>query len=1092
MALFSKKSKPVAVEPARAGAGDDRIHAIGADMLQRARAHKAGVLSSRFYSDKLMTWSMRDHDFKVQLFRFVDAFPMLKTPEMVHDHLADYMTQPGVTPPPGLDLGLKASGMAKGLAAKAISSQITAMASKFIAGTDAGSALPGLKKLWDDGIAFSVDLLGEACVSDAEADMYRDKYLDLVRNLPREVASWKRNDRLESDHLGPIPRTNVSIKISSLSAKADPIDTDGAIRDIMTRVVPILEAAREEAVFINFDMEQFALKDLTLELFMRCCEQVDFHAGIAMQAYLKSGVEDARRIADWARAKNRTVTVRLVKGAYWDFETIHAEQMGWPCPVWNEKWQTDACFEDMVDVFLDATPGGTGGSPASGSSSATSSLSTTGGIKLALGSHNVRSIAHTLAGLEKRALPSDAVELQMLHGMADQLKHAAGDMGLRVREYVPVGEMIPGMAYLVRRLLENTSNESWLKAGFLENAEPAKLLADPTRDNGSARTPRKHDLADLAAERHELSHAPDGVGDEKPFINEPFRDFSRRGVREAFAAAIARAEVPRVPSDTTPEQAIDMVGRAHDLFETYRDSDPRARANALVHAAALMRQRRDELSGVMIKEAGKTWREADADICEAIDFCEYYAREAVHLFDPKRLGRFIGELDEVWHQPRGVAVVISPWNFPSAIACGMTTAALVCGNPTILKPSAQTAGIAKILCEILWTSLEKHGLPRDALQFCPAPGRTTGATLVRDPRVAILAFTGSKAVGLDLIEAAGKTPQSPPSPHSDGQGPGEGSVSSDSNPQASKPQTSRPPAYPESAYPQLNVKHVICEMGGKNAIIVDTSADLDEAVLGIRYSAFGYQGQKCSACSRIIVVDPAGPDGPAMRLFTDRFVESTRSYVMSDPLQPGSDLGPIIDQRAADGIRRYIDIARQEGNTLLLGDDDFPPVSAPSPHSHGERPGEGSVSSDSDPKTQDSRLKSEVIPTNYIAPHIFTNVKPTDTIAQEEIFGPVVAIMHASTFDEALQIANGVPYKLTGAVFTRKPAHIDKAKARFRVGNLYINRGSTGALVGRQPFGGFAMSGVGTKAGGSEYLHHFVEPRACCENTMRRGFAPEL
>jgi RHH-type proline utilization regulon transcriptional repressor/proline dehydrogenase/delta 1-pyrroline-5-carboxylate dehydrogenase len=997
MALFSKKTKPVQVDAQADARTGDRIRAIGEDMLARAKSHKAGILSSRFYSDKLMNWSMRDHDFKVQLFRFVDTFPMLKTPDAVHDHLVDYMSQPGVNPPPGLDLGLKASGIAKGLAARTISGQITSMASKFIAGVDAAGALPGLKKLWDDKIAFSVDLLGEACVSDREADAYRDKYLDLVNNLPEEVSSWKRHEHLESDHLGPIPRTNVSIKISSLSARCDPIDTEGAIADLMTRIIPILEAARDRAVFINFDMEQFALKDLTLELFMRCCEKVAFHAGLAVQAYLKSGVDDAKRIADWARSAGRTVSVRLVKGAYWDYETIHAEEMGWPCPVWNEKWQTDKCFEDMADVFLDATPGGAGILPASAERKLRAPASASqGGIKLAIGSHNVRSIAHALAGLELRSLPSNAIELQMLHGMADQLKHAATDMGLRVREYVPVGEMIPGMAYLVRRLLENTSNESWLKAGFLEGADPATLLADPSGTalravggtalravsngqptNTEPRISTKRDLYELAPERHQLSRAPHGVANDKPFINEPFRDFSRKPVREAFAAAIANAQVPHVANDKTPEDALKMVARAEQLFDTYRDSDPRARANALIHAASLMRDRRDELAGVMIKEAGKTWREADADVCEAIDFCEYYAREAVQLFDRRRLGRFIGELDEVWHQPRGVAVVIAPWNFPSAIATGMTTAALVCANTTILKPAEQTPGIAKIICDILWQSLDKHALPRDALQFCPAPGETTGATLVRDPRIAIIAFTGSKSVGLDIIQAAGHTPQSAPHggagilPANGGAGDGgvgnggvgvspaqSGAAAPPSSPlptgevsvesstltegvrdrtgaaqtsapprphvsasdlQASKPQAFKPP-YPPSAYPQPHVKKVICEMGGKNAIIVDTSADLDEAVLGIRLSAFGFQGQKCSACSRIIVVDPAGPQGPAINLFTERFVESTRSYIVKNPLHPGADMGPVIDEEAAAKIRHYIKIAQDEGATMLLGD----------------------------------------------------------------------------------------------------------------------------------------------------------------------------
>ncbi len=1039
MGLFSRKSSS-SVQPAGVGSGavvvnggganghgagpgagagasasrEARTQALGRDLLERARGHRTGVFSSKFYSDALMAWSMKDPAFKVQLFRFVDAFPMLRTPEDVYDHLVDYLSQPGVTVPGVIDTAIKAGKLAKGLAAGQIGKQITGMASKFIAGTDAASALPSLAALWKDGIAFSVDLLGEACVSEAEAQQYQKKYLDLVETLPGAVSAWGGTPRLESDHLGPIPRTNVSIKISSLSARVDPIDTEGSIRALMERIVPILEVAAKKGVLVNFDMEQFALKDLTLELFMRCAEKVNFTAGLAMQAYLKSGPEDAKRIADWARRTGRVVTVRLVKGAYWDYEVIHAEQMGWACPVWTTKRQTDACFETMTDILLDACPKGAG----------------VGGVKLALGSHNVRSIAHALSGLESRGLPPAAIELQMLHGMADQLKYAAAELGLRVREYVPVGEMIPGMAYLVRRLLENTSNESWLKAGFLDNADPAVLLASPHVGGES-----KPDLTTIAPERHALSDAPGGVGDGRAFFNEPMRNFALAAVREAFAAAVARASVPAVPSDRTPAQGIAMIDAAHRAFPAWRDTDPAVRADVLVRGAELMRRRRDELAGVMIKEAGKTWREADADVCEAIDFCAYYARNAMRLFSRQRLGKFIGELDETWYQPRGVAVVISPWNFPLAICTGMTAAALVTGNTVIVKPAEQTPGIAKVMFDALAQALGEAGVPpalaQGVLHLCPAPGETTGAALVRDPRVALIAFTGSRDVGLDIMNAA-----APASPFA---GPRQGAA---------------------AARPFLT--HVVCEMGGKNAVILDTSADLDEAVLAVRHSAFGFQGQKCSACSRLIVVDPQGPQGPAVARVVERLVEATKALIVGDPTRPGTDVGPVIDAEAARKITGFIERAKASGLQFAAL---APPMSDPFVAANAER---------------------------FVGPHIFLNVPETHELAREEVFGPVLAVMHAPTFEEALRIATGVAYRLTGGVYSRKPSHIEQAKREFRVGNLYINRGITGALVARQPFGGFGMSGGGTKAGGADYLLHFVEPRACCENTLRRGFAPEL
>ena len=968
------------------------IQSIGSQFLALARDKKASVFSSQFWSDSLMEWSMKDPNFKVQMFRFVDAFPMLRTPEQIHEHLVDYLTQPGVTVPPAIAMGIKAGGLAKGLFSSTMTRQITGMASKFIAGTDAASALPVLKKLWQQQrTAFSVDILGEACVSEPEAKIYQRKYLDLVENLPAAVANWPRNETLETDHLGPIPRVNVSIKISSLHPMVDPINTEGCIASLLDRLAPILVAAKKGNVFVNFDMEQASLKDLTLELFMAACERFDFEAGLAMQAYLRSGADDARRIIEWARSRGREVTVRLVKGAYWDYETIHAEQMGWPVKVWSRKSDTDACFEKMAAAFIDHTPRRKG----------------EGGVKLALGSHNARSIAFCLATLKRAGLPNSALELQMLHGMGDQLKYAAVESGLRLREYVPVGEMLPGMAYLVRRLLENTSNESWLKAGFADNAAVEALLANPTQKSQGP-DPGVAALHNLP-ERHLLTPAVPGVGDNRPFFSEPLRDFSKRGAREAFARAIGTTAVPAVKADRTEADAERALAAAHAALPRWRALPVRERSAVLVKAAAIMRSRRDELSAVIVKEAGKTWKEADGDVCEAIDFCEYYARMAVPLFEPQRLGRFVGELDEVVYQPRGVAVVIAPWNFPLAILCGMTVAALVTGNPTLIKPAGPTLGIAKLFFDIVLAA----GCPADVLHFMAGSGRTVGAKIVRDPRVALIAFTGSMEVGLDIIAAAGQVP------------PG-----------------------------QLHVKKVVCEMGGKNAIVVDASADLDEAVLGVRYSAFGYQGQKCSACSRAIVLETN------YDLFVERLVEATKALKIGDPTDPSVDVGPVIDAGAYKSISEYVEIGKREARLALAMD--LPPAHQLMPGRH------------------------------YVPPHVFADVPPEARIAREEIFGPVLSVIKARSFDEALAIANSSGYKLTGAVYSRKPSNLDKARAEFRVGNLYLNRGSTGALVGRQPFGGFGLSGVGTKAGGPDYLLHFVEPRSICENTLRRGFAPQI
>ena len=985
-----------------------RTFEIGRQLLAEARHHHAGPLSSRFWSDQLIGWAMKDPAFKVQFFRFIDVFPMLRTPEQVHQALVDYLEQEGITLPAGMELGLKAGGLAKGLLAKTIGGRITAMANNFIAGTDAASALPSLRELWDQGIAFSVDLLGEACVSDEEALAYQRRYLDLLETLPGAVAGWPANPNLESDHLGPIPRTSVSIKISALAARTDAIDFEGSLSVLTEALRPILTAAMRGGVMVTFDMEQASLKDLTISLFQRCCEAVEFPAGLALQAYLRSGMDDAQRVIGWAARSGRQVTVRLIKGAYWDYEVIHAQQMGWPIPVWTDKRATDACFERMAERFVASIPRRIG----------------QGGVKLALGSHNIRSIAATLALLEEHELPESAVEIQMLYGMADQLRAAlvlrkgvrtvfhsereknSSDPfspGLRVREYVPVGEMIPGMAYLVRRLLENTSNQSWLRAGFSEDAPDDVLLASP-----HAPSPRET-LVAAAPARQALSPVIEGLGAGQPMRNEPVRDFSQAHHREQFARAVASVRLPEVEGPADAPQCLEAVAEAAAAFPAWRDRDAIERSRILLRAAALMRDRRDSLAALMIREAGKTWREADADVCEAIDFCEYYARWSVGLARPQRVGGFVGEWNQQWYQPRGVAAIISPWNFPMAICTGMTAAALVVGNTAVVKPSTQTRAIARAMCEILWLA----GIPSGVLHFLPGSGSVVGDLLVGDPRVAVIAFTGSKEVGLRIIGLAADTPEGQPW-----------------------------------------VKRVVCEMGGKNAIIVDDSADLDEAVLGVRQSAFGYSGQKCSACSRAIVLDGVHD------LFLKRLVESTRTLVIGDPADPGTDVGPVIDEAAEAKIGRYIEIGRSEGRLELACE-----VPAGLPKRVGKP---------------------------FVGPHVFSRIEPHHRLANEEIFGPVLSVLRARTFDEAIQWANATAYKLTGGVFSRRPSHLEAARREFRVGNLYLNRGITGALVGRQPFGGFGLSGVGSKAGGSDYLLHFVEPRCCTENTMRHGFAPGL
>lgn len=941
-----------------------RTQTIGRELLESARARPPSRLSLRRALDRLLEWSMSDPAFKVQLFRLIDVFPTLSTAEQIQRHLTEYLSVPGLRVPRPIQWAMPAGAWLPATTAAVIGGAIRRMAGQFIAGADPQAALPRLAGLWHSGVAASVDLLGEVCLSWAEAREYQARYLALLPALAGAARDWPARPVLEHDHLGKIPRANISVKISALDPKVDPIDFGGTVNRLRDVLAPLLTEAAKEDVAVTFDMEHYALKDLTVSLFEQCAAEFPFTAGIALQAYLRSGPSDARRLIEWSRETGRQVSVRLIKGAYWDQEMIRADQMGWPTPVWDMKSRTDACFEEMAAELVAAAP----------------RRLDDGGIKLAVGSHNLRSIAHCLALAEQAGLPPAALEIQMLYGMADALKGAIVGRGLRLREYVPVGPLLPGMSYFVRRLLENASNQSWLRAhlGLRQTAE--ELLAPPRVEAELA-----GDRDVVVAEVAERSGRED-VGPRTgpaPFRNEPPRDFSKSEVRARFAAAIGKATVPRIENSATAADAAGAVERASAAFPSWRATSADDRAELLRLTAELLRQDRDEIAGLVLREAGKPWREADGDVCEAIDFLMFYASAAPALFDPQSLLETLGERNELWHQPRGVCAVISPWNFPLSICTGMTSAALATGNTVIVKPAEQTPATARRMCEAFWQA----GVPVDVLQFLPGQGEVAGAALVRDPRVAMIAFTGSREVGLDLIEAAGRTPQE-----------------------------------------QSFVKKAVIEMGGKNAIIIDQSADLDEAVAGVRNSAFGYAGQKCSACSRAIVVGDVYPD------FVRRLIEATRALVIGDPLDPLTDIGPVIDEAAADKIRSWIEIGRSEGHLDFAG-----PV----------------------PPGISQRLRRPVI-----GPHIFSGILPDHRLANEEVFGPVLAVMHAAGFGQALRWANATSYKLTGGLFSRTPSHLAAARREFRVGNLYLNRGITGALVGRQPFGGFGLSGSGTKAGG--------------------------
>jgi RHH-type transcriptional regulator, proline utilization regulon repressor / proline dehydrogenase / delta 1-pyrroline-5-carboxylate dehydrogenase len=439
-------------------------HSYGREIFARLGRTALMPFSSPWWDERLMEWSMGDEAVKLQLFRFVDVLPMLHSPQTIARHLGEYFGEAREHLPGWLTFGLRwlpERGFLGRLLARTAYRSAERLARKFIAGSNLKEALKAIAQMRRRSLAFTIDRLGEATITEQEAEQAQTEYLDLINGLSRAVNTWPANELIDRDENGPIPRVNVSVKLSALYSQFDPIDPDGTSQAVRRRLRPLLRAAREQSAFVNFDMEQFAFKDLTLQIFREVLEEADFRdwpdAGIAIQAYLRDTAHDLEELAAWAQHRGTPVTVRLVKGAYWDYETIIAEQYGWTNPVWSHKWETDANYERLTTFLVDNRRW----------------------LRPAFGSHNVRSVAHALALAHLRDLPPGSIEVQMLYGMAEPIKDTLVALGQRVRVYTPYGQLLPGMAYLVRRLLENTANESFLRASFTEHVPEEMLLRNP-------------------------------------------------------------------------------------------------------------------------------------------------------------------------------------------------------------------------------------------------------------------------------------------------------------------------------------------------------------------------------------------------------------------------------------------------------------------------------------------------------------------------------------------------------------------------------------------------------------------------------------
>ena len=988
------------------------IEQRGERIFQLVDRNPESIFSKAGFYQRMMAFSMRDEHFKVQMFRFVDVLASLRSSHDIVQHLGEYFADMRNGFVPFLQTGLRVARTLPGLTAPILRWNVSGMARQFIAGRNPDDVMKTLRKRRKERIGFTVDLLGEAVVSEQEAGEYATRCFELLEGLAEQTQGW-------TDPLGKnaelFPVVNVSVKISALYSQMNPADPEDAIAHLAPRLRTILRRAQAVGAFVNFDMESYAHKNTTLELFRTLFAEPKFrdwpHVGIVIQAYLQDAERDLRDLLDWGRARGTRFTVRLVKGAYWDYEKIKAAQNGWRCPVFLQKPESDACFEKCTRILLD-----------------NESI-----VTAAFGSHNVRSIAHAQAYAEELGIDKSRFEFQLLYGMAGPIKRALVEMGYRVREYCPVGELLPGMSYLVRRLLENTSNEGFLKAKFADKASAAQLLRDPksliggTPSAASAKSPSQ-----AAPTRNGARlNTPDG----NTYQNAPLVNFVHRSSQEKMLNALREVrgrlgqKYPLVIdgqkiwtgslinsiNPSSPKQVVGAVTEAgipeaeaavtaaRNAFDHWSRISVEHRAELLERVASIMDRRRFELSALEVFEVGKPWAEADGDIREAIDFLLFYAQQMRLRGLPRLTQHVPGEESYQHYWPRGVALVIAPWNFPMAILTGMVSAALVTGNTVIMKPAEQSAVCGAMVMEMF----EEAGVPPGVLNFLPGKGRVIGQHLVDHKDVHMIAFTGSREVGLRIWESAGQT---------------------------------RPG--------QRELKRVVCEMGGKNAVIIDSDADLDEAIVDSIYSAFGYQGQKCSALSRLIVLDE-NYDRVIKRL-----VEAAASLRVGNPEEPGIMVGPVIDETAYRRMLETIEAGKKEA-TLAFQGKDFP--------------AEGF----------------------FIPPTIFTDVKPEMRLSCEEIFGPVLSVIRVRDLDEAIRVANDTDYALTAGFFSRSPANIERVKAELVAGNVYINRSCTGAVVGRHPFGGFKMSGGGTKAGGGDYLLQFLVPRVVTENIMRHGFAPD-
>jgi RHH-type proline utilization regulon transcriptional repressor/proline dehydrogenase/delta 1-pyrroline-5-carboxylate dehydrogenase len=852
------------------------------------------------------------------------------------------------------------------------------MAKRFIAGETIEKADKSLKALALTGRDVTLDQLGELVVSEREADHYKKEVLKLIKGFSQHVKKGEKNS-------AGINRAHVSIKVSALSSDFQPEAFEYTFGLVAPRLREILLTAKAEDVFINIDAEHYHYRDVVFKIYKKVLLETpmlkDFKAtGIVIQAYLRDASLHLHEIVSLAEARAIKMPVRLVKGAYWDAETVEGDAHSFNAPQFLNKEETDIHFRQLIVKIFESHPH----------------------LLLAIASHNFADHAFAEATKEILFPEVGTIEHQCLHMTYEALSTAMAKMKWATRNYVPVGSLLVGMAYLVRRIMENSS-----QVGVLTIMRSHKKLQKLTSPYSIHKMKKKEgklvldlSVSKLDDEFFNVSPLKLYRDDERVWMEQALHFFEKNKLSKDYTNHFGiTGEWISIMSNSNPDL---LVGRIR--FANLQDSELALtrinnaynnglwanlkwpfRTAMLVKAATLMLTRRNELSALIVYEAGKTIVEAQADVDEAIDFLNFYARNEAFL------QRNLTDLTS-----RGPTAVISPWNFPLAIPCGMVASALVAGNTVILKSAEQTPLIAQVLVDILHES----GVPKDVLIHLPGVGEIVGDFLVKDERISTIVFTGSKAVGTYISGVTRKR------------------------------------IYKNKLTEKNYPFKAITEMGGKNAIIVTTNAELDETVSGILYSAFGHAGQKCSACSRVIVHNSLKDK------LIERLKEACSDLKVGASFHFDTTVNPVVSKvdllRLRSAVVEASEEASKYGGQVIL-----------------------------------DRSK-EALPGYCMGPVLielpYERAFDRESFSQKELFGPVLHIVGFNTLDEAAKIFNSTDYALTGGIFSQSQNDIDYLLTKIESGNIYVNRSVTGARVSIEPFGGFKLSGTGPKAGGRHYV----------------------